>query len=428
MSASTLEKIFTAMQNSKGFPALENTVESVLAALKDSEKGHHELVDHVIEDFALTQRTLKLANSAMYAPFAKASSSVSSALDVLGTDGLLHIVLSTAMVSTTDLQNDESLSRTLLASELARSMVNERAEDVSIAALMVDLGRLLATRFLPHESAEIERSIAAGRASDQAALENLGLTFQQLGAEVAKRWNLPREITSIIDGTGDPMLIELAKFSNTAATLIHQGKAEEVQKLVADLSLTGVDKSRLLSLVSSKADMMATKAKLTPTVSVEAKLSDLLADLTNDKRASVEALASVMFAAFGDLLNTAHCLLFMLTRSGEYRVRYGSGKGIDELKSKLRISADFKPTAFHAVVKNNVDVSINEMSRLKSANLPDGYLELLPNVKKFIVLPIANSAVSGLIYCDWDSDRVLSQTEMELVKKLRDLLLPFFPA
>jgi hypothetical protein len=109
-------------------------------------------------------------------------------------------------------------------------------------------------------------------------------------------------------------------------------------------------------------------------------------------------------------------------------VRYGSGKGIDELKSKLRISADFKPTAFHAVIKNNVDVSISELSKLKPDNLPNGYLELLPNVTKFIVLPIANSGVSGLIYCDWENDRVLSQAEMGVVKKLRDLLLPFFPA
>ena len=68
MSDLSLEKLFAAMQNSKGYPALESTVASVLATLRNPKKGHRDLAHHVVGDFALTQRTLKLANSAMYAP------------------------------------------------------------------------------------------------------------------------------------------------------------------------------------------------------------------------------------------------------------------------------------------------------------------------------------------------------------------------
>jgi hypothetical protein len=42
-------------------------------------------------------------------------------------------------------------------------------------------------------------------------------------------------------------------------------------------------------------------------------------------------------------------------------------------------------------------------------------------------LPIASSRVTGLVYCDWESDDAISQTELAEVKKLRNLFLPFFP-
>jgi hypothetical protein len=118
----------------------------------------------------------------------------------------------------------------------------------------------------------------------------------------------------------------------------------------------------------------------------------------------------------------------MATRTGEMRVRSAYGKGVDELKSRLRISAEFMPTAFHASIKNTIDVSIADVSKLKDASLPEGYRALLPHVTKFIILPIANSRVSGLLYCDWDTDTLLRPGEMDGIKELRNLLLPYFPA
>ena len=117
----------------------------------------------------------------------------------------------------------------------------------------------------------------------------------------------------------------------------------------------------------------------------------------------------------------------MLTRSGEMRVRNGCGKGIDELKSRLKISAELLPTAFHAAISKRTDVSIADVSKLKDASLPEGYRALLPHVTKFIILPVTTGRVAGLLYCDWDSDRTLTASEVEALKKLRNLLPPYFP-
>lgn len=428
--AATVERLFAAMKGSRGFAALENTVTAVINTLGNEKCRASELVGHIVEDFALTQKVLKLANSPMYAPFRAGSANVSAALGVLGKDAILHIVLSTTMVSDVELEGDETLSKTLIASELARSICAGRSEDVSIAALMYDLGSLLTHQYLPQEAVTLDQKIAAGQNADAAAGDVFGITLPQLGAEVAARWKLPASIVSLIDGTGDPDLVAIARFASTASGLIHCGKLDEVDQLVAELNVPGVDTSGVGSLIRSKAALIKHRNAVAtvPAVTNESVLDDLFAALDSDKKQTVEALAAAMFATFASTLQTAHCLLFMVTRTGDFAIRYGYGKGVEELRSKLRISKDYKPNAFHAAIKNNVDVSIADVSRLKTTALPDGFTELLPHVNQFVILPIARSGVSGLLYCDWDCEKVLSQSELDAVKKLRGLFLPFFPA
>ena len=291
---------------------------------------------------------------------------------------------------------------------------------------MYDLGSLISTKYLPEEMAMINRKIDSGLDPDASATEVLGMTLQQVGAEVAKRWKLPISIISIIDGTGDPVLVDIAKFSSTASSLIHEGKVDEVNKLVSAFDVPGTDKSKMTVLINRKVVEITPKARGRQPVLPEVKLAELFSVLTEDKKGTVEELAGAMFTELSNSLNTAHCLFFMLTRTGEYHVRYGYGKGIDELRSKLKIPAKLKPTAFHAVIKNNIDVSIADVSKLKATALPDGYHALLPNVNKFIILPIANSGVAGLLYLDWENDKELSPPELAAVRRLRDLFLPFF--
>lgn len=422
-----LEKLFAAMDGSKGIPALERIVTSVLDSLNDQTKGKHHLAEDVVKDAALTQKVLKLVNSAMYAPFAGEKGSVSGALGVLGTDTLLHIVLGTAMVTDDEAEGDKNLSKSMLASDLARSLSADRLEDVSVATLMYDLGRMMATRYLPEEMAAVEQRIAGGTDADAAATEVLGMNLQQVGAEIAARWRLPADILSIIDGSGDPALVGIARFSSTAAALVHEGRMDDAQKLVAELDFPGVDKSQLTGLIERKAERIASGHRQLPAVPSEALLDDLHDLMVKERKRTVEELAGTIFPAFVQTLDTAHCLLFMATKSGDFGVRYAYGKGVDALRSKLRISAEFKPTAFHAAIKNNVDVAIADVSKLKPAALLNDYATLLPGVRKFLILPIAHARVSGLMYCDWETGRELTPSELASVRKLRDLFLPFFP-
>jgi HD-like signal output (HDOD) protein len=426
MNTAVLDKLMLAIRHSKGVPASERSVASVLGALDSSNEGRQAVVGHIIEDFALTQKVLRLANSSMYAPFGTGPASVSSALEVLGSDAVLHLVLGAELISEDDLQKDDNLSRTLMASELARSACAERSEDASIATLMVEIGRLMTGKYLPGEAASIARRVDNGQELQAAASAVLGMSYQELGVELAARWNLPETLRSVINGTGDPLLVGIARFASAASSLIHEGRLDAVATLLGNLDVPGIDRARLDALVGRK----VAAARLLPAAQQRASVEGSLHDLQQRMQAqkgSLEELAQAMLPALADALKTAHCLLFMLTRSGDQRVRHGAGRGIDELRSKLKVSADFLPTAFHASIKKNIDVSIADVSKLKDASLPEGYRALLPQVRRFIILPIANSRVSGLLYCDWESEGTLNLAEIEALKALRNLFLPLFP-
>lgn len=427
MIQQTLEKLFAAMQDSQGLPAVESKVTSLLTTLNGGRSTNQELASQVVEDFALTQKVLKLANSPMYAPFADNSVSMSSALQVVGADALLHVVLGTKMVDAAQLADDPDLSRTVLASEVARNAFPDRQEDASIAALMFNLGNLVISKYLPQEVDQINALVAANSEPDEAARKVLGATMSELGAEIAKRWKLPNEIVSIIDGSGDQQLVGIAQFSTRVSALLHDGKTEEAGALAASTELPGMNKTKLTGLIRDRAETGKAKpAKIARTES-NVVLDDLFKRLSNEQRKSVEELAGAIFPTFCTALQATRCLLFMTIKSGDFCIRYGFGKGVDELKSKLRITGEFKPTAFHAAIKNNADISITDVPKLSASALPEGYRQWLPQVKKLLVLPIAHSQVSGLLYCDWESDKELRQNELEAVRNLRDLFLPFYP-
>jgi HD-like signal output (HDOD) protein len=427
MIEQTLDKLFAAIQISQGLPAVESKVAALLTTLNEGRRTSQDLASQVVEDFALTQKVLKLANSPMYAPFAENTASVSSALQIVGADALLHVVLGTKMVDVAQLDEDPVLAKTLLASEVARNAFPDRLEEAAVAALMYNLGDLVANKYLPEEVAHINTLVAGGSDADMAARKVLGATVSELGAEVAKRWQLPHEIISIIDGSGDQDLVGIAKFSTTVSALLHDGKVKEAGALVATTDLPGTDKSRLEGLIRDKAEASGAKPLKMAETSSNVVLDDLHQRLSDERKRTIEELAGAIFPTFCNTLGATRCLLFMTIKSGDFCIRYGFGKGIDELKSKLKISGEFKPTAFHAAIKNNVDVSITDVAKLNASALPEGYRQWLPHVTKLLILPIANVHVSGLLYCDWESDKELRQDELEAVKNLRDLFLPFYP-
>ena len=451
MTATVLNRLLLAMRHSRGIPAAERSVASVLAALDSSQQGKDEVVRHIIEDFALTHKVLKLANSSMYAPMGAGAASVSSALQVLGREAVLHLVLGADMVSEEDLHHDVHLARTLLASELARHAYARRAEDAAIATLMLEIGQLMVGKYLPAEAALITTQVADGAALQAASTAVLGLSFQQVGVELAARWNLPQALRASIDGSGDPCWWGWRVLPAPHPPWYLPGRARPSPRCWTNCNCQVSTRLASMRVIRHKLKLLHRTPPQRAAGGSKAELHALLLHLLQAPAGTLAELSQRMLPGIASALSAAHCLLFVTAPGGRMVVQSGFGEGFGEgigegfgeiygvdcvvLSGKNRVKPakhlDFSlsnsQTAFHAALQNHVEVFIADVSRLPDSALPTGYKTLLPQVRKFLILPIANSHASGLLYCDWEGDTPLQTAELEALRKLRDLLLPYFP-
>jgi HD-like signal output (HDOD) protein len=430
MRIETLDKLFETMQKSRGIPALEDSIMMILDSLNDDKKSIKEIVKPIVSDFTITQKVLKLANSAMYAPFSKSVSNISDALLVLGQDAISHIVLSVSVISSLDSDENNELSKTILASEIARTVCPENLmEEASVASLMGNLGRLLVDKYMPDELKAITEKINNGMSPENAEKAVLGMTILELGIGVAKRWKLPSPIIATLDGTGNKEIIEIARFSHKASVLIHEEKYEEAAALVDTITIPDTNKHRFSTLVRRKEEGITYNSEEAPVPTHrELSLRDYVMRLTEKPKLPINDLSSSVFGVLADLFEMSHCLLFVSNQIGYFHVLNGQGKNFEEIKSKFKVSVEFKPTAFHASIKNNVYIYIDDVKRLKDSSLPSGYRRYLAEAVKFIVLPISNidGMVTAFLYFDWDTVIELSDGELNAIKEIRDLFLDFY--
>lgn len=433
-----LNKLRNNLKSSKGIPALESTVNDILAALHDDKRNIKELIQLITNDISLTQKILKLANSAMYLPFAQDVSTISDALRVLGSKAIVHIVLSVLLINEDELDTDEELAKILLAAEFAKHVSSEDDfEHSAIATLLYNVGKLLVSKYLKDEAMIIYLLVQKGIPPEAAEKKVLGMTFQDLGVEMSKSWNLPKEIISVIDGTGDPALINIAKFSNSTAAFVQKGNLTEANKLLEALDIPADRKLKMTTLMFDKVEAIILKAKpLTVEVKKEITLDnildticldDLLIDISTKEYPSLELFTDVIFPKIHSLLKTTHCLLLTTKNNVFFKASFGVGENISFIINSFVISIKDKPNVLQAALANNVDISISDISKFNAKSLPDIFREALPNTKKLIALPIYNKLnVVGLFYLDWEVLKDLSSEEISLLKKTRNSLVKYF--
>ncbi len=184
------------LQRRPEFPAFSNSINEINRLTEESSQaGLHELAAVVMRDFSLTNRLLKVANSAFFARADEGATTVLHAISRVGTktvrllcNGLLmfeHLksdnpVLQDALV--------ESFVSGLLGRLLALQLCRELAEEAFVAAMFNRLGRNLLIYYLDDEYTEILQRVQHGVPLLQAERAILGTTSSQVGAAVAASW------------------------------------------------------------------------------------------------------------------------------------------------------------------------------------------------------------------------------------------------
>ena len=255
---STLDFLLRRMRHKSDFPALSESVTAINKIANSETESINKLSNSILKDFALTNKLLRLVNSAYFRPAGGGSiSTVSRAVIVLGFEAVRNIAITVLLFE--HMQNkgnanqlkEEFLRATLagiLAKDICATAQIRDLEQSFICSLFHNLGRLLSQYYFPEESDEIRRIIAQKNCSeDQAALQVLAISFEDLGMAIAKQWGFPALIIGSMRkmpagqikkaNSQEDRLRVLSSMANELCSVISQATPEarekEMRKLMA---------------------------------------------------------------------------------------------------------------------------------------------------------------------------------------------------
>ncbi|MGB5347056.1 MAG: HDOD domain-containing protein [Woeseia sp.] len=245
---STIEFLMRRMARKADFPTVSQTLADINRMTGDESNASADKLSNVIlRDFALTSKLLRLVNSAFYGTRASEITSVSQAVVFLGLEQVR--MTANSLMFFGHLKGDsralkDSLIRSfisgLIARHLARKIYLPQPEEAFISALCQNLGENLAIYYFPDEFADIEELRAEQQLGKCAASRGvLGVSYAELGAAVARTWNLPESIVAAIRGLPagplqqpenmDEALRDTAIFANELSDLFQSRTRDEMK-------------------------------------------------------------------------------------------------------------------------------------------------------------------------------------------------------
>ena len=182
--------------------ALGTSVARVVQMASSEDQGTHDLAYYVLSDVALTQRILRLSNTATYRTASGTSvTTISRAISLLGFDNVkttaLAMLLVDALSNSTHAQSvrvelEAALCASLVGREMARHSFYQGAEEASIGALFKNLGPLLVASHEHERYREINGLMQGGKHTiGQASQMILGCSYDALSEAVLAEWKIP---------------------------------------------------------------------------------------------------------------------------------------------------------------------------------------------------------------------------------------------
>ena len=208
-SSGTLEFLLRRMRHKTDFPALSDSVGRIQRVANSENESLASLSGEILKDVALTNKLLRMVNTAHYSQAGGGSiSTVSRAVALIGFAGIRNMALSLVLLEHMhDKAHANQLKEEFLRSLMAGSLANELShggrdgEEAFIGAMFQNLGRLLTEFYFPEEARQVRSLRAApprpgmpAESEDAASFKVLGLSFEELGVGVAKAWGLPENL------------------------------------------------------------------------------------------------------------------------------------------------------------------------------------------------------------------------------------------
>lgn len=194
------EFLLQRMRSKQDFPAISGVIAEINRVVATESEGSSRLTGVILQDLALTNKLLRLVNTAAFSQYGGSINTVSKAVMILGFETIRNIATSLILLELLQnkvqaIQLREEIAKAILAGEIAARISPHHelrdVEEVMICAMFRNLGKMLAMYYFFDESQEIAGMTRDGEDEQTASARILGVPYAELGIHVARRWNFP---------------------------------------------------------------------------------------------------------------------------------------------------------------------------------------------------------------------------------------------
>ncbi|GJQ58349.1 MAG: HDOD domain-containing protein [Candidatus Scalindua sp. AMX11] len=190
----------------ESLPTLPTVAVRVLNITADPESSANDLMNVISPDVSLTTKILKIANSPFYG-LTREISTLQHAVTILGFKEIRNLVVSTvAFESFKNLKQDKKYDINLfwkhsfccgLAAKIIASYLNNKSNELFVAGLVHDIGKLAMYIAFPVEFLEvmdIMRPLKLKYTAFEVEKDVFGMTHDEVGMKLMKRWMFPESL------------------------------------------------------------------------------------------------------------------------------------------------------------------------------------------------------------------------------------------
>jgi HD-like signal output (HDOD) protein len=195
----TAGELVLMLRQSDSIPALDENVAQLCRMAGNRDTAATDLTLIIMRDAAITSRLLALANSAIYRARTPVKT-VSAAVILLGFERVLQLALGLSLFNKHAANiRDKELYRLLvcayctgnLAMHLARTMGDERPEELFVSGLLCQLPRLILANGFPDLYRQMDQLVVSGKCDVNLACKQVfGVRFEEIAQAIADHWNL----------------------------------------------------------------------------------------------------------------------------------------------------------------------------------------------------------------------------------------------
>ncbi len=276
---STKDKLLRAISDDPSLPSLGGSISRIIHLSSSEDESIRQLSHFILSDVSLTQKILRLSNSIIFrSSSTQAITSITKAIFLLGFETVktcaLAILLVDGMMSgkRADYVRNElvhALAASMIGRELAKHSRFNDSEEIALAALFKNAGRLLLAAHDHDKYEEMMILVEQGtHTQEQASMQVLDFSLDDFTETILEKWNIPASIIQVIQNkpaanlsspkNKQEWMQQAIEFSEKAVSLI-MNVEESANSVLTDKLLLrfgkslDLDRPKLESLISDAA-------------------------------------------------------------------------------------------------------------------------------------------------------------------------------